>query len=79
MCDPGTGACVECVTASDCYEDPLCIQGRCGECNGNADCAALGSEKPYCSPLTHECKQCLVNGDCTAPQTCDPQELQCTG
>ena len=79
VCDPGTGACVECITAQDCHDEPICTQGRCGECRGNADCAAKGPENPYCALATHQCRECLVNGDCTPPQTCDPQELQCKG
>jgi hypothetical protein len=76
VCDPGTGACVECVSSKDCHEDPLCIQGHCGECTSNAECAGTG--KPFCSP-NHECRQCLVNSDCPPPQTCEPNELHCSG
>ena len=60
---------MQCVGDSDCAERfpdfPVCIDGDCGECSQDDDCAALyAGEYPYC--IGGLCAECLEDADCSA-------------
>lgn len=71
ICDPGTGACVGCVTDKDCpAQRPVCepTTQQCSQCASNADC---GTAKPICDVAGRECVQCLVDGQCPTGSVCN--------
>jgi Cys-rich repeat protein len=76
-CDPNSGACVECLEASHCSDEPYCILGRCAECTQSSECAAKSPDKPFCGVL-HQCVECLRDADC-ASGICDLNEGHCKG
>jgi hypothetical protein len=68
------GACVRCVTSSDCDEDdPVCDGNRCVECTDATHCAAdvdgLACIGTHCG--------CATNLDCPAESVCEPEEKSC--
>ncbi|MHB8418493.1 MAG: hypothetical protein ACYDCL_10485 [Myxococcales bacterium] len=70
VCDPSSGACVECLTSSDCnaaQSGPQCnpVTHSCVDCLTPADCPATS---PGCSQ--NSCGQCNVSSDCPGTMTC---------
>jgi hypothetical protein len=75
MCDKSSGACVGCLSDSDCINArgylgekgtaPICDQftRQCKQCVSDADCPA---KLPRCFPRTGFCGECLTNCDCAA-------------
>jgi hypothetical protein len=67
-CDMSTGACVGCVSASDCpASQSVChpAMQQCVQCASSSDCT--GTSTPYCSPngdTAWQCVQCLDNTHC---------------
>jgi hypothetical protein len=76
ICDTTTGACVGCVTATDCANSPrgaVCdpTTQQCVQCAVNADCkgAAGGA---VCDTASSTCVACLADTDCpTARPICE--------
>lgn len=71
ICDPMTGACVECLTPMDCQQDqPFCLADTksCAECEKDADC---GVAQPQCDLPSGNCVACIVDADCGAGQACN--------
>jgi Cys-rich repeat protein len=76
LCNLTTGACVECLSPTDCTDpaQPLCNeQFRCVACTTNADCPVA---TPICATLRFgqgggqnntQCVACESNADCTDP------------
>jgi len=78
FCNTATGACVECLLATDCSADPatpVCspTQHRCVACTTNAECPAA---TPICESTAagqggglrgNRCVACQRNQDCTNP------------
>ncbi len=73
ICDPATGACVECTPANDVcgvgkYCDGAtntCLTG----CANDAACVAGGATL-QCDPATHHCVGCLADDHCPAGSVC---------
>lgn len=61
------GHCARCAGNSDCPVG-ICINGECGNCHSNAECAGLS---PYCHPEFFICSPCTVDYHCAAGQVCD--------
>lgn len=71
LCDTKTGACVGCLTNTDCGGGrPICdgTTGQCVSCLSNKDC---GVAEPVCNPREGACVQCLVDRDCGAGARCN--------
>lgn len=75
--DFGSGATQTCqLTAS-----PYCfttggaaVEGSCGKCATNADCAGAGHPGPICNVVAGNCgKTCAKDEDCAASEWCAPQ------
>ncbi|HVJ20769.1 MAG TPA: DUF3344 domain-containing protein, partial [Polyangiaceae bacterium] len=90
VCSSAAGLCIAgCSTApqrNDCPADQICSKqdGTVGECidqpcNDNDDCS---SPTPVCDEVSspHQCVQCMVDGDCTAPLVCSASQVcvECT-
>jgi Cys-rich repeat protein len=80
LCDPGRGACVECLEDANCPEGETCRNGTCaGGCTGDAECPA---ETPWCRLATGVCVECLGPEHCDAGEDCRanacvPQTIAC--
>src|SRR5688500_15926742 len=67
VCDPTTGACVECVTDADCEETaatPWCdpATDTCGRCTSDDDC---DEPRPLCDTTTGACFDgCRTDAEC---------------
>ncbi|MBR4984441.1 MAG: DUF2135 domain-containing protein [Proteobacteria bacterium] len=61
ICDPATGDCVECLSASDCktLENPVCGDKKCMPCDAAHDC-----HNGKCDVNTGRCVECLADADC---------------
>jgi hypothetical protein len=73
ICDPGSGACVDCLHDSDCdglYCDPVTLS--CVECRQPSDCPASA---PGC--YEGSCGQCGVAADCPGSEACVNQSCSC--
>jgi hypothetical protein len=74
-CDEDTDTCVAtCDVDADCPDDgnfctgdPACTDGTCGFAG---DPCAATPDTPVCDETNDACVECLVDGDCTAPDTC---------
>jgi len=69
LCDPSTGACVGCRSASDCpTATPVCdsTTKRCVQCESDSNCSG---STPRCDTATSTCVACLTSSDCTSPST----------
>lgn len=79
LCDPGSGACVECITGTDCPLAPICHpeSKRCVSCVADDDCP----EPLACDPELGECVGCSSNDHCPAPlqPICDLDSKRCRG
>ncbi len=64
LCNPLTGACVQCTSATDCLAgQPICNPDnhQCVQCVANTDCSA---GTPICNVGDHRCVECTVSADC---------------
>jgi hypothetical protein len=80
VCDPETGACVECTEASHCDGDtPACDPEthRCVACAEDSDCSDAAA--PACALDTNTCVACTDDDDCTDPAApaCDTDTHSC--
>ncbi len=69
VCDPGAGACVECVASSDCADSEECSASRCvgfTSCRSSLDCAA----GEVCDDVDARCVECVGDGDCENDERC---------
>jgi len=67
-CDTATGACVGCVTGTDCpARDPVCdpTTQQCAECATSADCKG-NANGAVCDTASDTCVLCLADTDCPA-------------
>jgi hypothetical protein len=81
ICDTTTGACVGCLTATDCKDAarPVCdpTSQQCVQCGANADCAAEMTNK-LCDTASATCVACLANTDCPAARpACNANTHMC--
>jgi hypothetical protein len=77
FCDPDQG-CVDCIGNDGCTNSstPVCIDGKCRECETSAQCPAMG-EICYAD---YECGDaCAGNNDCQGQQDCDLTTSGCVG
>jgi hypothetical protein len=68
ICDQATGACVGCVTGTDCNaRAPICdpTTQQCAQCATSADCKG-NANGPVCDTASDTCVLCLANTDCPA-------------
>ena len=74
-CETTSGACVQCVSDSDCSTG-LCDTGAhsCTSCNSSADCP---SSLPVCDLDVQACVQCETSGQCLAGQVCAFESHRC--
>lgn len=74
-CEPTNGACVQCVSDSDCPSG-LCDMSAhsCTACNSSADCP---NSLPVCDLDVHSCVQCETSGQCLAGQVCAFESHRC--
>ena len=72
------GTCVGCTSDSDCSgSTPACQpSGACGECSATNSTQCTGAT-PACLTSTATCVECVANGDCAAPSTCDTTTHTC--
>lgn len=76
LCDTAGGACVGCLTTTDCPPaTPICDATRkqCSQCSSRADC---GVAAPACNLQNGQCEECLVDTDCNGSGACG-QDHQC--
>ncbi|HUB07415.1 MAG TPA: hypothetical protein VMB50_10450 [Myxococcales bacterium] len=78
VCDPASGACVDCLSNSDCSAGgggAICdtVSDSCVDCLKPSDCPA---SQPGCSQGT--CGQCNLSSDCPSGMTCLNQTCSCT-
>ncbi len=76
-------AIVACTNSSQCSDTtPICspAEGTCQACSTGDECAARGSETPFCA-ADGRCGACGVDADCADPASpvCDAQTLTCRG
>ncbi len=78
LCSLGTGACVECLTDSNCPDETaVCdmTSATCVECVSGDDCSG---ETPVCASATQTCVECVVSNDCTGDTfVCDGTSQTC--
>jgi hypothetical protein len=71
VCDPGTNACVPCITADDCDGGGLaCVAKQCVPavlCEAVESCAIV---EGVCDEATGLCMQCVSSADCQDGLTC---------
>lgn len=70
ICETNSGACVECLTDTDCPQDnPICdpVRKECGECAADIDCPQTD---PVCDLQNGECRECLVDDHCPSGTLC---------
>lgn len=81
-CEPSTGRCVECLSASHC-DPPLTCDLKAHECSvpctKDGDCPRDGP--PRCSTTRGVCVECQDDSNCDSPteRFCEPETLRCVG
>jgi len=68
VCDGARGYCVECIAASDCTTEEICLGGDCVprmECTSSRMCPGL-----VCDTARGFCVQCVNDVDCAPAETC---------
>jgi hypothetical protein len=78
LCDPTSGACVDCSTSAQCSDPalPYCVNQRCVSCadgGGDAGCKLRDPARPICG-TAGKCAECSSNDHCKAA----PDKAFCT-
>jgi hypothetical protein len=79
LCDPGSGACVDCTSSAQCTRAglPYCVAQRCLSCadsGGDSACKLRDPTKPACA-TSGRCAECANNDHCKAA----PNKPFCVG
>jgi hypothetical protein len=66
-------ACVPCAADAECAvanaAEPYCVNNRCQACDPTTDQPCDGAT-PVCNPVTFQCGECTVDGDCNGGRLC---------
>jgi hypothetical protein len=70
LCDPGSGACVDCASNAQCADPalPYCVNQLCQSCaasGGDAGCKLRDPARPICA-ASGKCAECATNDHCAA-------------